>query len=466
MKVSSPAALKLLMDGSQALARVEHNGIRIDEAYLKSALERMGKRVKRLDQKLRSDPLWNKWRQRFGSKTQIGNRQQLGEILIGMGHQPTTLTKVSKKPQINEEFLNSVDEPFVKDYLRMRKTENARSTFLVGLQREVIDGRVHPFFNLNTVETFRSSSNEPNVQNQQERNEELKKIIKRCYIPSPGNVLIEIDYSALEFRIAACFWKDPEMVRYVVEGRDPHRDAACDIFKLPAKEIGKKPRYVAKNQFVFPELYGSYFVQCAKKIWEAFGKHDLKTESGEEIVAVLKRQGITELGDPEGYDHPKGTFIGRVKEAEDKFYRRFSKVAEEKPKWWKAYAGSGGFRMMTGFYVRGVYSRNFLMNAPVQGPAFHCLLWSLSQIVLKELVKRKMKAMVVAEVHDSLLGDVPEEEVQEYIGICKRIMTEEVRKVWDWIICPLDIEVEVGEESWASKVGWVPNDKGIWGPKE
>src|SRR3990167_7501375 len=85
MKVSSPESLKLLMDGSLALAKIEHNGIRIDTIYLEDALSRTAKRIKKLDFRLHEDPMWMKWRRKFGSKANMGNRRQLGELLKADG---------------------------------------------------------------------------------------------------------------------------------------------------------------------------------------------------------------------------------------------------------------------------------------------------------------------------------------------------------------------------------------------
>lgn len=465
LNCSTPKANQLLLEGAQALAIVEHNGIRIDEAYLDSALEQTGKEIAELELKLRSDKLWSEWKRKFGTKSQMGNRQQLGSLLIEMGYKPKRVTEKRKLPKIDEEFLAGVDEPFVKDYLKMQSLEKSRNTFLVGLKREVVNGFVHPFFNLNTVETFRSSADSPNVQNQIVRDDVMGELVRRCYVPRKGNVLVEIDYSALEFRIAACFWKDPVMVQYVKEGKDPHLDSACELFGLKPEIVkqNKPVRHLAKNRFVFPQLYGSYYIQCASKMWEMMA--GMKLVDGSLLLDVLAKQGIEDRGDCDSSCNPKkGTFEHRVKEAEDRFYRRFAVVAREKPRWWQKYQETGGFRMMTGFWLQGIYSRNFLCNAPVQGPAFHCLLWSMNKIVLRELRKRKMKAKVVAEIHDSLLGDVPEEEVQEYIGICKKVMTEDVVKHWSWIIVPLAIEIDVAADSWAGKVPWTEKD-GIWGPK-
>jgi DNA polymerase I-like protein with 3'-5' exonuclease and polymerase domains len=87
-------------------------------------------------------------------------------------------------------------------------------------------------------------------------------------------------------------------------------------------------------------------------------------------------------------------------------------------------------------------AKNQIINYPIQGSAFHCLLWSLIQIVQKELKKRKMKTIVVGQIHDSIIADVVEEELEEYLAMSNEVMTRRIIKDWPWIITPLEIEAE------------------------
>ena len=106
---------------------------------------------------------------------------------------------------------------------------------------------------------------------------------------------------------------------------------------------------------------------------------------------------------------------------------------------------------MTGFVCSGVMSKNDVYNYPVQGPAFHCLLWSLTRLQ-KELNERNMRSHIIGEIYDSIIGDVHKDEVEDYLVMAKRIMTEDIRKEWPWIIVPLVVEAEIGEENWWEKV--------------
>jgi hypothetical protein len=108
-------------------------------------------------------------------------------------------------------------------------------------------------------------------------------------------VLVEVDYSALEFRIAASFWKDPAMVAYASDSSlDIHRDMAGECYMLD--EVPKSSRFYAKNQFVFPILYGSYYISCAKNLWSVIETGNLETSDGIGLYDHLKSQGIRKLG--------------------------------------------------------------------------------------------------------------------------------------------------------------------------
>jgi intein/homing endonuclease len=98
--------------------------------------------------------------------------------------------------------------------------------------------------------------------------------------------------------------------------------------------------------------------------------------------------------------------------------------------------------------------------------AFHCLLWTLIQLT-REIRKRKMKTKVVGQIHDSVIADVPEREIQDYLEMAKRIMTVDLPKAWTWINVPLDTEAEVCPlgGSWHTKAVW-EKAGGVWCPKK
>lgn len=94
--------------------------------------------------------------------------------------------------------------------------------------------------------------------------------------------------------------------------------------------------------------------------------------------------------------------------------------------------------MKTGFKVSGVLAKNQVINYPVQGSAFHCLLWSLIQMV-KRL--KDWRSKVIGEIHDSMLLDVHPDEISDVIALAQQICTVDLLKTWSWITVPLRIEI-------------------------
>ena len=470
MQATTADAFNLLMEGSLALAQMESAGIRIDVNYLDRVIAETGERIKKLQDELRADPLYAKWRRKFGDKTNLGSREQLGKMLFDVLELPyrANFTNTGRY-RTDDDVLLGIDLPFVKTYTQLEDLKKLKSTFLEGIRREEVDGYLHPVFNLHLVETYRSSSDSINFQNLPIRDAEMGKTVRQCFIPRKGRVLVEIDYVGIEVRVSACYNKDPVLIEYIKDPtKDMHRDMAAQCYKLEPEQVSKQTRYVAKNQYVFPQFYGSVYFQCAPALWEAIERYKLETADGLSLRKHLRRCGIKELGtcDPK-FDPVPGTFEHHVREVERDFWgNRFCIYAQWKRSWYDRYLRAGEFEMLTGFRCSGVYRRNEVLNFAVQGSAFHCLLWSLIRIQ-KELTKRQMKTKLVGQIHDSLITDVPIIEVQDYIRLAERIMTRELPKAWKWLCVPLEIEVEVSPsgETWFDKVQWLKQG-GVWQPKE
>ena len=455
-----------MMEGSEALTDVEENGMRIDVDYLDKVIIQTGEKIREMEQTLRSDEVFTVWRKQFGEKADLGSRHQLGKVIFGcLGVESKKSTKGGKdgkvsKPSTDIEALEDVDFPFVRRYLTLEKLKKARSTYLVGLRREVVVvdgvGLVRPSLNLHLASTFRSSGSDPNLQNQPVRDKRQAKLIRSAFIPrSSDYILVEVDYSALEFRGAASFWTDERMIAYASNpDLDIHRDMAMECYLLERDQVSKPARSFAKNQFVFPVLYGSYWGNCAPNLWSQIGRGELKRVDGLDLYEHLAQKGIDRLGRKKtktdrGDDGP-GTYLNLIREVEEEFNKKFPTWSEQKDVWWNQYLERGWFPLSTGFVVCGVFSYNNLMNTPIQGPSFHCLLWSLIQLN-KWLKKYKMKSKIICEVHDSLILDVFKPELPDVINQTKKIMTEDVREAWRWIKTPLGVEIEASEVNWFLK---------------
>lgn len=256
---------------------------------------------------------------------------------------------------------------------------------------------------------------------------------------------MEVDYSGVEVRVAACYHKDPRMIQYIVDpSSDMHRDMAAQIFMLETDKVEKAVRHSSKNQFVFPQFYGDYYLNSAKAMWGSITKFNLENGDGVRLDKHLKKKGISDRGACNSKEKPiKGTFEYHMREVENDFWgNRFGVYGDWKKDWWSRYQRTGGFKTLTGFRIDGVMGKNDVINYPVQGSAFHCLLWSLCQMS-KEIRRRKMNTYLCGQIHDSIVADVPIEEAEDFLHLVKYVMTERIKKWATWLNVPLDVEAEV-----------------------
>ena len=457
MKPATPEAIELMHRSTVALAQVEANGIKIDTKYLKQAIVKTDQRIAVINERLRSDPIYEIWRKRFGERTNLGSDQQLATVIFEeLKYEERKERTKTGKIRAGKDALEHVDLPFVRDIVEVERLKKARGTNLKGLLNETTAvGRVHSNFHLNTAVTFRSSSRDPNIQNQPIRNEDISNLVRRSFIAPKGFRIGELDYKQIEVATAASQVRDPVLMEYVADStKDMHRDMAMQIFKLPVEEIAKPVRITAKNGYVFPAFYGSYYLQCSKSIWETIDQFKLKTVSGVPLKKHLKTQGIRALGACDRNVKPeRGTFEYHLKEIDEDFWkRRFKVYAEWKKSWWDRFLRVGSFRMMTGFVCRGELDRKQVCNAPIQGAAFHCLLWSL--IHLQDwLNENHMRTRIIGEVHDSMILEFHEPELERVLRKAKKLMTQDIRQAWKWIKVPLAVEAEIAPlgGSWADK---------------
>ena len=450
----------LMHEGAKALAVVQHNGIRIDVDYLRSAKKETEKKQNQIKKELQANKVYQHQLRRFGPKTNISSRNQLAVVLASdYGADIPKTEKGSLK--LDESVLDTIDIPYCKMFVEYEKLNKLASTYIDGVLKEVCNGYLHPDFNLHLVKTFRSSSSAPNFQNIPIRNKEIAEIIRSAFIPRPGHVLLEVDYAALEFRVAACYYKDPAMVEYASDpDKDIHRDCAAEIYKVKRGQVNKQTRYCAKNKFVFPELYGDFYISCARACWDSISQLALMVEDVP-MAEHLRMQGITKLGKLDSKVPPEpNTFEWHLKNVEKRFYQWFPVLERSQDRLWNDYRKTGKFDLMTGFEINGVFKRNFVLNCVIQGPAFHLLLWSLIEIV-KWTTKNRTKTKVVGQIHDCLILDCHVGELQDVINLVEQVMTKQVKSHYDWVITPLDIEVEVAEENWFGKKQWVKKS-GLW----
>jgi len=452
---------KLLQEGAEEMARVESNGIRVDVSLLHQTKSDLKEKLREARSEMEKSDVFRHWRRRFGAKTNLAARDQKAYVVYDVLKTPRTKFTETGLDAVDDEVLQNIDHPFVKLLARYSKLDKALGTFLSGIEFELIGDRIHPFFDLHTARTFRSSSSYPNFQNFPVRDKDIAKLIRSLFIPSPGCCFGENDFKGIEVGMSACYHKDPVFISYLRdESSDMHRDMAAQCYMLEeflgnwkwpsAKDI----RYGAKNKFVFPEFYGAWYKACAKDLWEWIAKGKLAAPDGKSLYEHLRSKGISELGacDPEE-DPVKGTFEYHLKEVEKDFWgRRFKVYDAWKKSWYESYLENRYFELLSGFRIFGMYDRKQVCNYPIQGSAFHCLLWCLVQIA-KKLRKYRMRSMVVGQIHDSVLGDIPCQELRNYMEIAEDVVRNELPKHFRWIEVPLEIEFELASpgKSWHDK---------------
>jgi len=446
---------KLLHEGILALGRAEWEGLHIDTDYCIKEQERLTKVLFQVERNLLTNKEVRLWQKVYGNKFNLNNDYQLRHILYNRLHLRPTKESLKGTPSVDKSALENLNLPWTEKLVKYRTLKNARDTFLEGIIRETVDGVLHPFFNLNTVITFRSSSNNPNFHNIPTRLPNIRKIVRRAFIPRPGRQLLEVDYDSIEVHISSCYHKDPNMLLYLKDKKkDLHQDLAMECYLLERKQVTDDTRYSAKNGFVFPELYGDWYQDCAKSLWKNISTLSLvRKDNGINLKKHLKNKGI------KNFDK----FLSHIHTVEQNFWEeKFPVYNQWKKEWIQQYEQQGFMDTLTGFRCSGALKRNEVVNYPIQGSAFHCLLWSLIRLD-KEMRKRKMKSIIVGQIHDSIIFDCVPEEIEELLILVHWVMCKELRKAWKWIIVPLDIKAELApiDGSWYEKKKVEINRRGM-----
>lgn len=473
----TPEAYQLFHQGMLALSQIEHAGVRVDTAYLQTTYKKITEDIDALERELKADKVWTLWKKRFGDKALIGNLQQLADVVfLDMGYAAKGVT--SKGFRADEAAFDDVDLPFVRTYTKRQKLIKCRSPYLSGLMKEVVDGYVHPSYHLNLLVTYRSGCKNPNFQNIPTRLELMKNIVRRAFVSRFGDKghIVEFDFKGVEVDVAACYHHDPTMLKYVTDKKsnDMHRDTARDLFFMDNDQVKDYDgvRHIAKNKFVFPQFYGDFYASCARAIWEELRKTKCRSKStGRSVFEHLAEHGITDRGDCDPEKPPvRGTMEYRVKEVENQFWNsRFPVYTAWKRRWYQQYLDTGEVHYLTGFVAThgqtGVMSRNEVINYAVQGSAFHCDLWSIVQLQ-KWVIQKKLKSRIIGQIHDSMVCDVHESELDEFIEKARSLMMVDLLRQWDWLVVPLEAEVDVAPPgaSWLDKGKWVKKN-GVWQAK-
>ncbi len=437
IEATTQDAYKLFHEGTLALADAQYNGIRINEEYCKKTYKQLKKDIKESTQKLYDFEEIKEWKKKYKKKFNLNSGHQMKDILFEVfDYEPVILTE-KRNPSVNQEALEALNVPFTQEYVKRSNLLKIRNTYFKNIIKETIDGRLHPFYNLDLARSFRSSSSNPNFQNIPVRDKITGPMVRKAFLASIGHRLLEIDYGGIEVKGACWNHCDPKMLDYLWDtSKDMHADSAIDCYKLDSIDKEDKSekdiRYCAKNKFVFPEFYGDYYGNCARNLWNAMLSMDLRLKDGTPVVDHLKTKGIKS----------KTQFENHIKKVEDIFWnQRFKKYKQWKETYYQEYLRKGELKTLTGFVCKGVMKKNHVLNYPTQSIAFHVLLWSLIRLnkILKE---QKWKTKIIGQIHDSIIFDAHAKEVRKLIVLAEQVMCHEVKEYWRWINTPLEIEIE------------------------
>jgi DNA polymerase-1 len=392
------------------LARMEANGILIDVPFF----QEMNRRLEGELEGLRDEIVGL-----AGEEFNLNSTPQLREILfdrLGLPVLKKTKTGPSTDASVLEE-LAEMGHALPKKLLDYRQLEKLRNTYVDALPRLVNprSGRIHTSFNQTVAATGRLSSSDPNLQNIPIRTE-LGREIRKGFVAEKGCLFFGADYSQIELRILAHFSGDEAFVRAFREGIDVHRQTASVIFGVPLEDVTNEMRGRAKT-INFATLYGQGDFSLARQLGIS------REEARDFIQAYFERfSGVRSFLDQQvGLARDRGyveTLSGR---------RRY--VPEIKATNWN---------------VRQ-FGERVAQNTPIQGTAADLI--KTAMIRIQGLLDHRFpRSRLLVQVHDELLLEVPEEDV-EAVG---RMVVEEMEGALELKV-PLAVDTGTGESWYACK---------------
>jgi DNA polymerase I len=369
------------------LAMMERNGVILDTAELKNITSSLVGDILGLEQEIYN---------LAGTEFNISSPKQLGDILF-LRMKLDDKARMTKTKQFitNEEILQRLahKHPIVDKVLEYRGLKKLLSTYVEALPLLVDPktGRIHTSFNQAVAATGRLSSVNPNLQNIPVRDERGREI-RKAFVPAAGSVFLSADYSQIELRLMAHLSGDKSMIADFLSGNDIHAATAAKIFNVEISEVTREMRSRAKTAN-FGIIYGI----------SSFGLSERLTIGRKEAKELI-----------DGYF---ASYPG-VKEYMDESIRR----AREK----------GYVTTMFGRrrYLRDIQSRNQVVrgnaernaiNAPIQGSAADVIKIAMIRIT-DRLKKEKFRSKMILQVHDELIFEVPESELE----ILKGMVIEEM----------------------------------------
>jgi DNA polymerase-1 len=390
------------------LASMEKEGINLDVPFLKSLSKELGDDIARLEGRIY---------QIAGEKFNLASPKQLGDILfdklkIGGAKQKKTKTG---QYATGEEILSYLakDNEIVSDILDWRSLIKLQNTYVeaLPLQVDTKTHRVHTDYMQTVAATGRLSSNNPNLQNIPIRTERGKQIRKAFIARDENYTLLSADYSQIELRIIAALCGEENMIKAFQQGEDIHKSTAAKVFNVPLEEVTKEQRSHAKT-VNFGIIYGV----------SAFGLSNQTSLSRAESAALIEAYYIT-------YPKLKSYIQDQIESARE---NGFVQTILGRRRYLKDINSANAI-------VRGAAERN-AVNAPIQGSAADIIKIAMINIH-KRLIAENWKSKMLLQVHDELVFDVHNSELEKIQPMIKHEMEQAVV-----LSVPLEVEIGIGKD--------------------
>jgi len=385
------------------IQNIEHNGVKVDVDMLAKQSKELAKRMLEIEQLAFEEA---------GEEFNLASPKQIQAIFFEKLELPVIRKTPKGQPSTAEDVLQELaqDYPLPKLILEHRGLSKLKSTYTDKLpkQVDVNTGRVHTSYHQAVAATGRLSSSDPNLQNIPVRSEEGRKI-RQAFVADKGYKLLAADYSQIELRIMAHLSGDKSLLKAFAEGKDIHRATASEVFGVELDEVENEQRRAAKA-INFGLIYGMSAFGLAKQLnitrYEAQDYVDLYFERYPGVKDYM--DSTREKAHEQGYVE---TLYGR-----------------------RLYLPEINSRNGT----RRQYAERTAINAPMQGTAADIIKHAMIKLAAS-LEKLKLDARMVMQVHDELVFEVAEKDVEALTSLVHKDMESAAQ-----LDVPLLVDVGVG----------------------
>ncbi len=406
-------ALDRLMDEVEmplvfVLAAMERWGVKIDRDHLRHLSKELSEQAWQIEDRIY---------QLAGRRFNINSPKQLSSVLFEeMGLTPLKKTRKKSGYSTDMEVLSSLalGEPIAEELVNYRTLTKLISTYIDTLPLLIHPdtGRVHTSFNQTVTSTGRLSSSNPNLQNIPVRGE-FGRRVREAFVPEPGFTMVSADYSQIELRVLAHYSGDPALVGAFQAGEDVHTQTACGMFGVSPEEVTSDMRRKAKV-VNFGIIYGMQAFGLARELNISRG------EARDYIENYFKRfAGVKSFFEKNLHEAVQNGFVSTLLGR-----RRYLPQLDSKNNALR----SNAERIAT--------------NTPIQGSAADVI--KVAMIRLLEVLRtRYPRVKMILQVHDELVFEVPDEELDKLVGVIRKEMEGAMT-----LAVPLSVDVNWGR-NWA-----------------